>query len=237
MPALATRFGGVRIGPRLGSLDRIGLNRDDEGWHLAYGDMDGRFYLCDESKDLSAGPDDVVWLSAVLDTLVIGCGADKIAGDRWFYAAAGGDLARGYRHNFADMLEPWSAGDPIASEAERPFEDFDGLGVTTALYPFGFPYALWESGHVLRELIYQPGASPGRHPRPLAEEIERFREGVRPEDGDVREPTLIRGFDLVMVPRARRPAAGLPAELAPEGMELEGRRSTREPATPWWERR
>jgi hypothetical protein len=67
------------------------LGADDEGWHMAYGERDGKTFVFDTSFVLSADFDLLAACSRDLNDLVIGWGAETVSGSYWFVANRSGD--------------------------------------------------------------------------------------------------------------------------------------------------
>lgn len=202
---------GIAPGQRRGSIDDL-LDDDDDGWHMAFGERSGRSYILDSSLVVSSEGDAIVAASAELGGLVVGCGAETTSGSFWFYAADHGRLLRGYMNCHTDMSEPWSKGEPLASEAAQPLEDLDGAGFIAALESLGFDYNAWADGTDLRELIYNPSAEAQAEAGGLSAELEAFRRTVEIPKGKQPKPEVVRrdgGYNLATTAPSEKQKGGL----------------------------
>jgi hypothetical protein len=211
--ALNAQHPTIAPGPGRGSFDDLNLEDTDDGWHMAFGEHAGRSYVLDTSMVLSAAGDAVVAASRELGGVVVGCGEETTSGSYWLFAADNGRLLRGYWNCYTDMTEPWSKGEPLASEASEPIEHLDGAGLMTALESLGFDYDAWAGGTDLRELIYNPSYDESPVERgALRDEIEEFRKSVEFPEGKQPKPTVIRregGFDLAAASPSGKKKGGL----------------------------
>ncbi|HEX8862541.1 MAG TPA: hypothetical protein VGC06_26305 [Actinomycetes bacterium] len=114
----------------------------DQGWRMAIGERDGQAFLLDSSMVISNSADMLVAMSARLGT-VVGCGAETVSGSSWLTAARDGDLLRFVFVQHAGMTRGMAIGDPLASEAEHPIEDFDGEGLLAAMATLGLHARPW----------------------------------------------------------------------------------------------
>jgi len=114
----------------------------DSGWRMAIGERDGQAFLLDSSMVISDSADMLVAMSARLGT-VVGCGAETVSGSYWLTAAQDGGLLRFVFVQHAGMTRGMAMGDPLASEAEHPIEDFDGEGLLAAMATLGLHARAW----------------------------------------------------------------------------------------------
>jgi hypothetical protein len=114
----------------------------DWGWRMAIGERDGQAFLLDSSMVMSDSADMLVAMSARLGT-VVGCGAETVSGSYWLTAAQDGGLLRFVFVQHAGMTRGMAMGDPLASEAEHPIEDFDGEGLLAAMATLGLHARAW----------------------------------------------------------------------------------------------
>jgi hypothetical protein len=201
-------------GTRRGNLDDLDLEDGDDGWHMAFGELDGRAYLLDASMLLSADADDLIEASRALGTLVVGCGEETTSGSFWLFAADRGQLLRGYWNCYTDMREPWSMGDPLASESTQPLEHIDGAGMFAALSSLGFDYEAWVDGDDLQELTFdlplEPRPEAGA--RPIGAALDAFRATVAIPEGQQPKPQVVKrdgGYDLATTAQEPKKKGGL----------------------------
>jgi len=210
--ALNTQHPTITPGAGHGSLTDLKLEDTDQGWHMAFGEHAGRSYILDTSMVLSAAGDAVIAASRELGGVVVGCGEETTSGSYWLFAADDGRLLRGYWNCYTDMTEPWTKGEPLASEASEPIEHLDGAGLLAALESLGFDYDAWAGGSDLRELVYAPSDGAPVEPAPLMAELEEFRQSVEIPAGKQPKPKVIRrdgGFDLAAPPPSDKKKGGL----------------------------
>ncbi len=170
---------------------------------LVAGEHAGQSYVVDPMFDLSAHGDLVRQLSAELETIVVGCGAETVSGTFWVFAAENGRALRSYWSCAFDLAVAFDEGDWCR---DIDLEASDGSGLFMLLSRAGFDYEAFFADAPKRtlesplELILPNGA--------LHERLERHRQAHQlPED--VRpEPSLaLRDF----------PAALLDFDLTPHG--------------------
>jgi hypothetical protein len=204
--ALNRRKPQLVLGDGQGSLTTLNLEDEDDGWHMAVGELDGKTYILDTSMVLSTDPDAIVAMSADLATVVIGCGAETTSGTYWFFAADRGRLLRAYWNCYTDMQAPWSLGEPLPVEQEGSLEDLDGDGLLAALSGFGFDYDRWASGDDLHELTYSPADEPAAD-NELTRALEEFRLTVAIPEGTQPELKVVHrdgGYDIATVPAQKK---------------------------------
>lgn len=148
----------------LPSLD--GVPADGSREYLAAGERNGISYLVDWPMLLSVGNSDLLAAVALARrTLVAACGSEEPSGSFWFHASEGAELRRIYWMSRAEIGEPFSAGDPLASEAGHPFEeDFDGTGIFAAMRELGFDFEGWRSNGPFELFVLDGVEEPLRKP-------------------------------------------------------------------------
>ncbi|TMB83344.1 MAG: hypothetical protein E6J39_06820 [Chloroflexi bacterium] len=191
------------------SLDEMDLEPKNDGWPMAIGERDGKAYILDTSLVLSSAHDLIPALSADLGgAIVVGAGAETTSGSYWLFAARNGKAIRSYWNCYTDMRQPWSKGEPLASEAAQHLEDLDGDGLRAAAASLGLDYDGWSRSGPFLSLFYSAETFP--QAGPVAEEFNTFHASVRIPESQQPKPTAIRrdggGVDLV--------PAGSPAALA-----------------------
>jgi hypothetical protein len=130
------------------SIDAMPAQSTDEGWWLAAGEYAGRAYVLDPSWLLaSAEPDLIAGLAAESGALVIGAGAETVSGSYYLVAARGRQVLRHFYGCRASLAVPYSAGEPLPTEAGQPLDgDLNGDGLYAALGQFGFDPLAWQDG-------------------------------------------------------------------------------------------
>jgi hypothetical protein len=163
----------ARLSPRAGafldqgpveSIEALELDLDpgddDSAYRIVGGEHLGRSYVLDGSFRLTLhDPDFLLRLSEETGALVVGCGAETMSGSYSFLAARSGELLRYYYDCQALISEPFEEGDPLPTEAELPFDDFDGRGLLAGLAHFGFDYDGWYQGGLRRSFRYTPAGA------------------------------------------------------------------------------
>jgi hypothetical protein len=181
------------------SLGELDLEPKDDGWPMAMGERDGRAYILDTSLVLSAGHDLIPALSAELGgATVVGTGAETTSGTFWLFAARDGETIRSYWNCYTDMRQPWSRGEPLASETQRPLEDLDGVGLMAALASLGLDYQGWSRVGPYRAAFYRADKFPEDGPR--AADFNAFYESVKIPEAQQPKPVVVMrdgGYDLV----------------------------------------
>lgn len=176
--ALRQQIGGIAPGERRGTLENVHPDDDADGWHLGIGEHGGATYVCDISSMISADADVVVQTSRLLQTTVVGCGAETGSGTFWFYAALGGTLLHGYWMCFSSVDAPWLAGTPLPDDILEGMPDPSGAGLMKALRSVGFDYEAWERRPDLSDLIWIE--SEPLEDGPLATQIRDYERSLRP---------------------------------------------------------
>jgi hypothetical protein len=200
LQAINLRTSKLEPGATHASLDEMDLEPKDEGWPMAMGERDGQAFILDTSLILSAAQDLIPALSKDLDgATVVGAGAETTSGSYWFYAAKNGEEVRSYWNCYTDMREPWSRGDPLTSEPQRPLEHLDGDGIMAALGSLGLGYDEWAKAGPYQAVFYTAETFP--EDGPLSAEFQAFHASVKIPEGEQPKPTVVvrdgGGYDLV----------------------------------------
>ncbi|HEX4460664.1 MAG TPA: hypothetical protein VIA18_21945 [Polyangia bacterium] len=181
------------------------LTRDEDlPEELVAGEHAGQSYVVDPLFDLSAHGDFVRQLSAELQTMVVGCGAETVSGTFWVFAAENGRALRSYWSCAFDLATAFDEGDWCR---DLDLESRDGEGMFTLLRRAGFDYETFFADAPKRtlesplEALRLPNGA-------LHERLERHRDTNRlPEDVRSAPPLDVRDF----------PGALLDFDLTPHG--------------------
>lgn len=197
--AINTRVSNLVAGSESASLEAMDLEPKDEGWPMAFGELDSKTYLLDTSLVLSGDFDLIAALSGELNATVAGAGAETTSGTYWFIGARNGEVFRSHWGSHTDMTSPWDDGEPLPTEERQPLEDIDGVGLISALGGLGFDYERWVASGSHREVFYAAESFPKSGA--LGKALKAYRESVKIPEGAQPKPTvLVRsdgGFDIV----------------------------------------
>src|SRR5215469_643084 len=134
--ALEVHCGTLEDGGEITGPAWFDLPGGQDVFHVA--EVGGRTYLLDPAMVLSSSSDVIVALARDLGCLVVGAGGETVSGTFWLTAADRDELKRVYLNVAATLVEPFSLGAPLPSEARVRWDDIDGEGILCRVSDLGF---------------------------------------------------------------------------------------------------
>jgi hypothetical protein len=132
----------VDKGP-VSSVTTVPFAKNEDG--IVVGEQDNCAFIYDRSMVLSADHDRLLEISRRLDTLLVACVGETVSGTFGLFVADKGKVSRLYWNCNLALSKPFTEGNNIPCEAERPLEDIDGAGLLGAMAYLGMDFSKWNT--------------------------------------------------------------------------------------------